>query len=475
MKNIKHSLASDGVGFRVHGNAKRLPKHILSLYSVEYVIRFLLNYTQQHGLLLPGRVPGYSRDDIKPLPSSVSKRGIWKVYHEAAQKADSIHAVAYTTFCLLWRKQLPQVRLMKPMTDLCWTCQQNSTAILRAANQTDGEKSDTLKAKEHLRIVSLERSLYKTSCDECSKSILAHFTDDEVFHPLPVASQTPANSQDIQSHYSFDYAQQIHYPSDPMQPGPIYFLVPRKCSVFGVNYEGIPRQVNFLCDEAGDCGKGANTVVSQLHFFFETHGLGEKQVFLHADNCTGQNKNNCMLQYLAWRAMTGRHTQITLSFLVVGHTKFAPDWCFGLFKRLFRRTKVGSLKGIAQVANDSAVCNCAQLNCTEDGTVIVPSTIGLISLLQGSGRFQASRNYTTSVLIPRNLEWCTSRGEERTFEEPLVMHLNFLLRSVRKVCPLIVNGTCTIPSASFVLLRIVTLLAQSQLFPGRQVERVPLR
>ena len=33
---------------------------------------------------------------------------------------------------------------------------------------------------------------------------------------------------------------------------------------------------------------------------------------------------------------------------------------------------MGSLKGIAQVANDSAVCNCAQLNCTEDGTVIVP-------------------------------------------------------------------------------------------------------
>ena len=33
---------------------------------------------------------------------------------------------------------------------------------------------------------------------------------------------------------------------------------------------------------------------------------------------------------------------------------------------------MGSLKGIDQVANDSAVCNCVQLNCTEDGTVIVP-------------------------------------------------------------------------------------------------------
>ena len=42
------------------------------------------------------------------------------------------------------------------------------------------------------------------------------------------------------------------------------------------------------------------------------------------NNCTGQNKNNCMLWYLAWRAMMGRHTQITLSFLVAGTYKVQP-------------------------------------------------------------------------------------------------------------------------------------------------------
>ena len=83
-----------------------------------------------------------------------------------------------------------------------------------------------------------------------------------------------------------------------MQPGPIFFLTPRKCSIFGVNCESILRQVNFLTDEAADCGKGANAVISQLHYFFENHGLGEKEVYLHADNCTGQNKNSCMVQYL---------------------------------------------------------------------------------------------------------------------------------------------------------------------------------
>ena len=65
LKNISLAMKLGGVRPRVHGNTRRLPKNTLSLSSVEYVVRFLLNYTEQHGLLLPGRVPGYSRDDIK--------------------------------------------------------------------------------------------------------------------------------------------------------------------------------------------------------------------------------------------------------------------------------------------------------------------------------------------------------------------------------------------------------------------------
>jgi len=77
-----------------------------------------------------------------------------------------------------------------------------------------------------------------------------------------------------------------------------------------VKCEALPQQVNFLTDEAGECGKGANNVVSHLHYFLETQRLGEKVVFLHADNCTGQNKNNSMVQYLVWRALTNRHSII---------------------------------------------------------------------------------------------------------------------------------------------------------------------
>ncbi len=38
----------------------------------------------------------------------------------------------------------------------------------------------------------------------------------------------------------------------------------------------------------------------------------------------------------------------------MGHTKFSPDWCFGLLKRKFRNTKVNSLAEISAVVNETA-------------------------------------------------------------------------------------------------------------------------
>ena len=93
--------------------------------------------------------------------------------------------------------------------------------------------------------------------------------------------------------------------------------------------------------------KGANSIILMLHHYFEYHSFGETKVHLHTHNCCGQNKNRLMIYYLMWRVMTGFHKEIILSFLLVGRTKFAPDWCFGLFKQLFEKTKVGTIFEIA--------------------------------------------------------------------------------------------------------------------------------
>ncbi|ELT97676.1 hypothetical protein CAPTEDRAFT_206709 [Capitella teleta] len=85
----------------------------------------------------------------------------------------------------------------------------------------------------------------------------------------------------VSMHYSFDFAQQVYLPSDPLQPGPMYFLTPRKLWLFGGCCEGIPKQVNYLMDEAHRSTKGSNAVISYLDHFFKFHGLGETDDHLH--------------------------------------------------------------------------------------------------------------------------------------------------------------------------------------------------
>ena len=77
------------------------------------------------------------------------------------------------------------------------------------------------------------------------------------------------------------------------------------------------------------------------------------------------------MQSLAWRVLTGLNKSITISFLLVGHTKFSPDWCFGLLKQKFRRSRVDCLDDLVTVVQGSAKVNEAQLVATQEGEVLV--------------------------------------------------------------------------------------------------------
>ena len=70
-----------------------------------------------------------------------SPQAVWVKYKLACDSGGH-GAVAYTTFLAYWRKLAPQIRVMKPRTDLCWECQKNSRAIMRAATKPEAVKSE---------------------------------------------------------------------------------------------------------------------------------------------------------------------------------------------------------------------------------------------------------------------------------------------------------------------------------------------
>ena len=276
----------NGLSLRIHGNKKRLPSSASPTEAVEQVVKFILNVVEDQALILPGRVPGFKRIDVKLLPSNVTKHGLWRTYADICVSAGEA-SVGCSKFCDLWNQLCPFVLIMRPATDLCWTCQKNNNRIHKTTNLPKNEKAEAVRAQEqHLRLALGERNFYQSRCQELKENVQNYIKDIDFS-----VGQQPC-SFDGTAHYSYDYAQQLHFPTDPNQPGPIYFKTPRRCALFGVCCEGIPRQINFLIDESVQTLKGANSTISYVHNFFQRHGLGETKAQLHADNCSVQKKNS---------------------------------------------------------------------------------------------------------------------------------------------------------------------------------------
>ena len=122
-RRLKEHYECHGISQRVHGNSKTLPKNTLPHAVVGDVTTFLSNFAEENAVLLPGRIPGFKNDNIKLLSSGEMKMSVWRSFKAACEAADK-QAVSYSKFIDLWEQFHPTVKVAKPMTDLCFTCQQ---------------------------------------------------------------------------------------------------------------------------------------------------------------------------------------------------------------------------------------------------------------------------------------------------------------------------------------------------------------
>ncbi len=346
---ILHCMARNGeFAWPAHGNTSKKPHNETPSEAIDKAKAFVESFIDVYGLPSPGGMRASQEETC--FPGSFSKYSIWTEYRQALKdktENESQLEISYEIFRRYMDESFPHVSFQAARTDLCDLCDQLREQLIHERKE-DSLKETTEKLQAHLNRVTADRNEYrrqltmaKESWDSLNKQTRTSILSGLSNHPGYRAAEP--NCQDIDCHYSFDFAQQIHYPYSPQQRGKEYFKSARKCMLFGVACESIPRSVLFFLDEEEFVGKGANTVISFVDTFFKYHGLGEKRVWLHADNCTGQNKNNILMWYLAWRVMNGLHNEITISFMLPGHTKFSPDSIFGLYKLCYRKNNVDSL------------------------------------------------------------------------------------------------------------------------------------
>ena len=164
LRRLKEHYETHGIYPRTHGNTKRLPSNTLPQSTTENVHNFLTNYAEEKAFVLPGRIRGFKSKDVKVVSSSETKMSVWHVY-TATRETREEQSVSYSKFVDLWQQFCPKVVVAKPMTNLCFTCQQNTTKLVRAANLPEHEKADYIRAQqEHLDCAQTERDFYRQSC-----------------------------------------------------------------------------------------------------------------------------------------------------------------------------------------------------------------------------------------------------------------------------------------------------------------------
>lgn len=98
---IKDHYLAEGLLPRTHGYTGGIAPNALVQRDIEQILSFVTHYTETNAILLPGRIPGYKRDDIQLLPSTTTKKAIWRLYQETCTSL-FVWAAGYSTFCKVW-------------------------------------------------------------------------------------------------------------------------------------------------------------------------------------------------------------------------------------------------------------------------------------------------------------------------------------------------------------------------------------
>ena len=327
-----------------HGAVDTAPHRSLPGEAKDAVIQFIRNYGNRHGLPQPAAPRGRPGYPPVYLPASHKKGNIHEMCLESLNDLNFPVRCSYRTFRRIWKVHAPEVQVMKRRTDVCCHCDQLRECVRHARTEAQ-TKTATDNLAEHLSLAEAERAYYKSAIQQ-AKSCL----EDDSVPPI--------------SHVTFDFAQQLELPCHTRQVGPLYFKVGFRVQLFGVCQEAYRKQANYLFSEKqciGEDGKkahGPNAVISMLHHYFANNPVSPT-LHLHADNCTGQNKNKSVLAYLMWRCLTGHSSSIELSFMRVGHTRCSVDGYFGLIKQKWRSTENDTMDDVKHVVNESCNANTA--------------------------------------------------------------------------------------------------------------------
>lgn len=297
-------------------------------------------------------VSRYTQEEspLKLLPSDYTYNDVYKIYVSSFQKlvsdAEDVGAIAkkpespisFNLFRRYWRSDSGTLRIAKQGSDYCDLCTALKDDIKNLPILDERHLKAQIDLENHRAVAQQEFNVYR----QCQKD-------------------SANNPNGNVRHLVFDFAEKVLLPRLRNQPGQLHFVTGLKFDLFGVSCSNAGTNFVFGLPEGHwPNEKTANVVISMLHHVLSRPtasldvGHSARHLKLHADNCSGQNKNRFVLWYLCWRVFCGLNDQIDLYFLISGHTKNVCDGAFGLVKRQLRLRNARCPRDMMKIIQESS-------------------------------------------------------------------------------------------------------------------------
>ena len=150
----------------------------------------------------------------------------------------------------------------------------------------------------------------------------------------------PFNTVETVDVFHFDF--QKNMPTPKLTVGEQFYQRLLWTYLFGVFSASSQLMTAFMWHELL-AKRGSNDVISCLDYFINQTSFGRtgaKHNIWWADNCPGQNKNNCIMWFFQDLIRRGVYSRIDYKFLVPGHTYGPTDRHFAIIEKHAERVEV---------------------------------------------------------------------------------------------------------------------------------------
>jgi hypothetical protein len=281
--------------------------------------------------------------------------------------------VHYQTFHRLMRDHYPNVRKKKHTKDFCKTCGKYLTALQKLTKGPQSQKrrnrlkKRTRRWERHRRHALGEYREYKRASEASTEAFNRWFAAEKEaalakhrerhgaaaeLHEdwFPEISRC---SNDFEAVISADAMTNVHFPLTHVgnQVGPEYYANVLTLYTMGLLNETTGRGVAMMWGDSKGSHSGENLISCLLRILQDPRQhLGARRLRLVFDN-SAVNKNKYLTGFAQLLVRWGWFEEVTLQYLVVGHTKYSPDRMFGWLSGQIRRINLYSLEQIISDLN----------------------------------------------------------------------------------------------------------------------------